>query len=247
MSNSYEIKSISVDQSSITDIDEKQGRIIGYFSKFGNVDADGDLIVPGAFTKSLQENYKRLKHLYQHDPFKPLAGTRDGKLSLKEDSYGLAFDSTISKTSWGRDVIQLHLDGVIDENSIGFVTIRANNKNSHRELIELKLFEGSSVTWGANPMAVTNNVKSLYTPLVLEKKMQTVMSAIRKGKYENEEIFEAMELWHKQLIQLLTEKTTEPVLSASLTVPPVTVPNEDRIQRLKNLNSLFPRQHQAAL
>src|SRR5688572_2497050 len=123
MNNEFEYKGISVEDG-IKDIDEAKGLIVGHFSKFGNIDSDGDMIMPGAFSKSLKENYKRIKHLYQHDSFRPLSATKKDNLIVKEDKDGLYFESTISKTSWGNDAIRLHVDGVIDENSIGFKTVK---------------------------------------------------------------------------------------------------------------------------
>src|SRR5688572_25811904 len=95
----YQCKGIANNgQVLIKDIDTSEGRIQGYFAIFGNVDSDGDMIMPGAFKKSLQESISRVKHLLQHDPSKPLSSTKSG-LKIKEDSTGLYFDSTISKTS----------------------------------------------------------------------------------------------------------------------------------------------------
>lgn len=202
MKNILEYKSVQVSETTVKDIDEKQGRITGYFSVFGNVDSDGDMIMPGAFKKSLSEGgMKRFKHLYQHDSWRPLSGTKNGKLVVKEDSVGLFFDSTISQTSWGRDTIKLYVDGVVDEQSVGFQTIRDNKKDKYRELIELKGWEGSTVTWGANDMALSTSVKSLDDVNVLVRKMDGVMKAIRNGKYENEEIFDNLEYFFKQLQQ----------------------------------------------
>lgn len=206
-------KSIGSEQGSIIkDIDEKQGRIIGYFSVFGNVDSDKDMIMPGAYTKTLQENHKRLKHLYQHNPWQPLSGTKDGKLIMKEDGYGLWFDSTISQTSYGRDTIKLYADGVIDEHSIGFKTIRNQPKDNFNELIELKLWEGSTVTWASNELAVTSSVKSINHEHIIIK-MDKVLKALRNGKYENEDIFDMLELYLKQLSQIIIDLSTAPSIS----------------------------------
>jgi phage head maturation protease len=37
------------------DSDTKQGVVSGYFAVFGNRDLDGDIIEPGAFTKTVME------------------------------------------------------------------------------------------------------------------------------------------------------------------------------------------------
>lgn len=196
----------------IQDIDEKEGRILGYFSKFGNIDSDGDMIMPGAYTKTLIENGSRIKHLYQHDPLRPLSGVKGGNLIVTEDNTGLAFDSTISKTSWGRDTIRLYVDEVVDEHSVGFNTVRKVEKADYSEIQEIKLWEGSTVTWGANELAGTTNVKSLTKEDAI-KKMNTVIKSLRNGKYENEEIFDLLEIYFKQLQQIIldiSQKSTAP-------------------------------------
>lgn len=214
MSNILEYKSIPVShKNAIVDINESKGVIEGYFSVFGNEDSDGDIVMPGAFTKTLQEQYRRIKHLYQHDPWRPLSGTKNGNLVVTQDSYGLHFVSTISKTSWGNDAIRLYADGVIDEQSIGFQTVKSQDRGAIREITEVKLWEGSAVTFAANPMAQTTDVKSLDKD-ALFKKMEAVTKAIKNGKYENEDLFENLEFYHKQLQSLiynLTKDTKPPV------------------------------------
>lgn len=214
MANILEYKSIPVSlKNVIVDINESKGIVEGYFSVFGNEDSDGDIIMPGAFTKTLQENLPRIKHLYQHDTWRPLSGTKNGNLVVKQDSYGLHFVSTISKTSWGNDAIRLYADGVIDEQSIGFQTVKSQDKGKVREITEVKLWEGSAVTFAANPMAKTTDVKSLDKD-ALFLKMDAVTKAIRNGKYENDELFENLEFYHKQLqaiIYNLSKDTKPPV------------------------------------
>ena len=205
MKQVIEYKSIAANEISIKDIDQKKGRIIGYFSVFGNQDADCDVVLPGAFKKTLQDNYRRIKHLYQHDPFRPLAGTKDDRLIIKEDNYGLHFDSTISQTSWGRDTIRLYVDGVVDEHSFGFQTVRDNPKSGYRELIELKLFEGSTTTWGANELAQSTDVKGLFSVETISFKMDKILKALRNGQYEDDNIFDSLELYFKQLQQLVID------------------------------------------
>jgi HK97 family phage prohead protease len=233
----YEIKNIS---GAITDVDAKSSTVKGYFSVFNNKDSDNDVILPGAYTKSLKENGQRVLHLYQHDPMRPLSSVKSGKLILKEDNHGLAFESTISPTSWGKDVIQLIQDGVLNENSVGFRTVKSLDKKDYRELVELKLFEGSSVSWGANPEAVI--VKSELNEDFLTTKMNTVLKAVRDGNYTDETAAQ-LEIYILQLNQLfLDAKATKPVLQE--TAKPAT--GEKTIQVVKGLNNLFKTHPRAA-
>src|SRR5690349_1501637 len=122
----YATKNIS-SGAAITDVDEKKGIITGYFSHFNNVDSDGDIIRPGAFTKTIRENgpkstQPRIKHLMNHDASQPL-----GKLTdLREDETGLAYESNIGTHNLGRDFIKMVESGLITEHSIGFKTIKKN-------------------------------------------------------------------------------------------------------------------------
>jgi uncharacterized protein len=213
----------------IKDVDTKTGTVTGYFSIFGNVDSDGDMIMPGAFKASLKTNYRRVKHLNQHRSYEPLSGTKDGKLNVKEDATGLYFESVITPTSYGKDVILLYQDGVLDEHSIGYEVVKQRDSDTQftnatrwsnitgeqsvqkipvKELLEVKLWEGSTVTWGANEMAQTESVKSLSKEQAFDK-MNGIMKALRNGKYEQEEIYEMLTLHFEQLKQHILDLTTD--------------------------------------
>lgn len=133
------------------DVDSKKMTVTGYFSKFGNVDSDGDIMMPGAFKRSIAdwgpEGKQRIKHLMNHRPDMPL-----GRLAvLKEDSYGLYYESDLVKTTFGMDFIKMAEGGIITEHSIGFNTLTETKGSMGNEIKDVKLFEGSSLTaWGAN-------------------------------------------------------------------------------------------------
>ena len=214
----------------VKDIDQKEGIITGYFSTFGAKDSDGDIIMPGAYRKTLAENGPeaknggRIMHLLQHDPLLPLGKPK----VLKEDGYGLYFESKISGTSYGRDTLKLYEDGVLTEHSIGYKVIKNEPKEDANYLLELRLWEGSTVTWGANAEALVTGVKAedrltLYDKLI--KKLEAMNLAI-KHNYTDETIIQ-LELQIKQLQQIIksladTEKPQdtppvkpEPSMSAS--------------------------------
>jgi HK97 family phage prohead protease len=180
----------NVDQS-VKDVDTVKGVVTGYFSVFGNKDSDGDIILPGAFKKTLSENgpqsaRPRILHLYQHRPEWLLAKPA----ILKEDDRGLYFESQISHTTMGKDVIQLYQDGVLTEHSIGFNIVKwERDENSDTtKLTELKLWEGSTVSWGANMEARVEDVKSIDKEewgFLLEK-LDTMTKALRDGTYSDE-------------------------------------------------------------
>jgi HK97 family phage prohead protease len=219
----YQVKSIKAE---IKDVDQKSGTVTGYFSVFGNIDSDGDVITKGAFERSIKNNGNRIKHLWQHDVRYPL-----GKPNvLKEDNYGLYFESTISKTSYGKDVLQLYADGVVDEHSIGFRTVQQGKKDGYNEITEVKLWEGSTVTFGANEMARFTGMKGLSAEDVMTK-MDSVLKSIKSGTFENEEMYENLEIYFNQLKQYLTE-ITQPVVETP-------DPNKEELKKLKEAITLI--------
>ena len=140
-------------------LNEESRTFEGYASTFGNMDYVGDIVVPGAFKKSIMERFpkKQIKVLYQHS--EPLGIP----LHMEEDSKGLYVKAHISRTTLGNDVLELMRDGVIDRMSIGYNIVQEekDSQNNVRLLKELKLFEFSPVTFPANDEAIISQVKSV--------------------------------------------------------------------------------------
>ncbi len=205
----YGYKSFSLD---IKDLDKKQGIVTGYFSNFDTKDSDGDVIRKGAFTKSIMENGPegkgRVKHLFNHDPGKPL-----GLITmLKEDDYGLYYESKVGTHSLGQDFIKMAESGLIREHSIGFSTIKEgkNAKENYNEIFEVKLYEGSSLTaWGANENTPLLDMKGV--------KLQDISDRIKafekfvRNTDATDETIELCLLQIKQLGELVESMTTQPV------------------------------------
>ena len=90
----------------LLDADEKAGIVKGYASTFGNKDSDNDIINKGAYKKTIEENGKRIKYIYQHDMDKPLGVIK----MLEEDNKGLMFEAKIANTTLGKDVIDYQIE-----------------------------------------------------------------------------------------------------------------------------------------
>lgn len=142
---------------------DPEGRTIeGYAAVFGNKDLGGDVIHPGAFTKTLAERGGKVRLLWQHNPGEPL-----GKLlEVREDPAGLFIKAVISDTMRGRDALALLRDGAIGGMSIGYDAIPGGTDfskdadgNSVRNLREIKLWECSLVTFPMNEQAGVTALK----------------------------------------------------------------------------------------
>ena len=180
----------------LKDVDVNKRIVTGYLSAFDNKDFDEDVIVKGAFTKTLSERKNDIFFLNQHDWKQP-----HGKFNvLQEDSKGLYFESApLLDTTYSTDLLKLYDAGIINEHSIGFQVIKADNdtKTGIRTIKEIKLYEGSNVTLGANPDTPFTGFKSLTLKEVNDK-AQTILKAFRSGTF-TDETFVLLEFALKEL------------------------------------------------
>lgn len=187
----------------IEDVDEVKGMVTGYFSAFNNLDADGDVILSGAYKKTIQENgpngKNRIMHLLQHNPMMPLAKP----MELMEDEKGLKFVSKITDTSYGKDVMKLYAAGVFNEHSVGFEIIKSEEKTGYQEIKEIKLWEGSTVTWGANDMTPMESIKS-WDAEKSEDMISKFCNILRNGTLTDESMIQ-MEIGLKQIQEHLKQ------------------------------------------
>lgn len=159
-------------------VQEVNGRIVtGYLSSFGNIDSDNDIMQKGAFSKSISERKNDIFFLNQHNWKQPLA-----KFAvLQEDEKGLYFETEpIANTSYGNDALELYKSGIVKEHSIGFQTLLSDMdmKSGVRTLKEVKLYEGSCVTLGANDQTPFLGLKS--------KDIEAIQKALRSGNFTDE-------------------------------------------------------------
>ena len=143
------------------DNDEEKGVFQGYGSIFGNKDLGNDVVVQGAFAKSIgRKGAKAVKMLYQHRPDEPI-GVFD---EIIEDNRGLKVKGRLAMgTQRGREVYELMKMGALDGLSIGYrVSPKGadyDERGKKRMLKEVDLMEISAVTFPMNPKARVGQVK----------------------------------------------------------------------------------------
>lgn len=191
---------------SIKDVDAKKGIVTGYFSAFDVKDSDGDIIRPGAFKRSIDEWFPkgRIKHLMNHDPSKPL-----GVLQvLKEDAYGLYYESKVGTHNLGQDFIKMVESDLVKEHSIGFSVVREQKGQDGNEMFDLKLYEGSSLTaWGANEFTPLLGMKSSKD---IKDRIKTFEKFVRNSNATDDAI-EMCLLEIKQLYQVVETMSSKEV------------------------------------
>jgi HK97 family phage prohead protease len=132
--------------------------IAGYGSVFGNRDAGGDVVMPGAFSDSLKSG-RRVMMLWQHDPNQPI-GVWD---EITEDENGLRVRGRVVKTSGkGMEVAGLVKCGGIDGLSIGYrpQEVDRDAELGSRRLTKIDLWECSLVTFPMNSLAAIYSAKA---------------------------------------------------------------------------------------
>lgn len=169
-----------------------EGQFVAYASVFGNIDSYGDVVVPGAFAKTLVEWTKSgnpIPVLFGHnmsDPDYNLGGV----LSAEEDSVGLKVTAQLDldcpkalqtyRMLKGRRINQMSF--AYDEIDSGPAV---RDGEQVWELRELKLYEVSVVTLGANQETEILAVKSM--PSVAERTLRDIKAGrVLSAKNEGE-------------------------------------------------------------
>lgn len=205
----------------IKELDDAKGVVVAYASVYNNIDADREVIMPGAFTKTVNENYKRIRVLKDHNPTIGLGVPLQINTA---DSYGLLTTTQFNlKKEVSRDMyedIKLFLaNGLNAELSIGFQTIksieeRIDEENEIEKITEVKLWEYSFLSnWAANERAVVQNVKSKTDFIDLLVKMYNLPYSDERLK-SVENILKSLET--NEPIEIITPNVVEPIDNAQL-------------------------------
>jgi hypothetical protein len=134
--------------------------IVGYAAVFDvlSVELWGffEKVKPGAFSKTIGES--DVRSLWNHNSDMVLGRTKSGTLQLKEDEIGLRIEVQPPDAQWARDAVVTIERGDVDQMSFGFNTVRdrwyqeeGGGGRLIRELLEVRLFDVSPVTYPAYP------------------------------------------------------------------------------------------------
>lgn len=148
----------------------------GYAARFNERDLNGDIIRPGAFSRSLRQRPEPVRMLYQHKADQPIGVWQE----IREDQSGLFVRGRlITETVLGRDIGQLLSAGALNGLSIGFRTIRASPRRSGRDLLQIDLWEISIVTFPMAPGARILRVGSTGAdPVRLQERLRSLSNQL---------------------------------------------------------------------
>lgn len=146
----------------------------GYGAVFGNVDHGGDIVLPGAFARTLKahkDDGTMPLMFWMHQPDQ-VPGVW---LDMKEDRSGLYVKGEILDTTLGRDVRTLLQKKAVRGLSIGYRPTEADyDRDGNRLLKQVEVAEVSIVSMAMNPLARVEHVKARlsadgeYVPLPRE-------------------------------------------------------------------------------
>jgi HK97 family phage prohead protease len=155
-----------------------EGVFEGILASYNSVDQGGDTIEPGAFTKTLQERGSKVPLLWQHKADMPI-----GDLFLVDTPTALRAQGKLQLADPLAQKAYLYARaGTVKGLSIGYEPIKNDYRGQIRVLKEIKLYEGSLVTFPMDETAVLLSIKSWLEPLIeaqpdTEFKMGRVLSA----------------------------------------------------------------------
>lgn len=217
---------------SVKDIDSAKKIVTGYLSAFNNKDYDNDIIVKGSYKKSISERKDNIFFLNQHDWKQP-----HGKFSkLIEDEKGLYFESMpLIDTSYSMDAFKLYEAGIVKEHSVGYSVVNQEyDKKQNANIIkEIKLYEGSNVTLGANSNTPFTGFKSL-TIKEVESQHKLILKAFRNGTF-TDETFGLLEIALKELqtqayeLGIKSLENKEPLISTLEVIEPTILVQKRRL------------------
>ncbi len=235
----------------ILDIEPETRTVKACWSRIGNVDLDGDIIVAEAFTKTIKERGPKGKNMIWSlvDHKADMSHTLGKPKELYIEGDMLVAVTDLIETECGEDAIKLYEAGLINQHSIGFSTLKSDvdQKTGIRTITELKLYEGSAVLWGANPETPTLGFKGEFkeTKENLSLRLENLIKAFRGGTF-TDDTFALMEIQIKQIqAELLALEVAETITQPAEAVEPTPAveeaSNEDVLKAIKQFNNLFKK------
>lgn len=140
----------------------EEGSFEGLLSPYGGKpDSYGDIVEPGAYTKTLKDHGNKVPLLWQHKADEPV-----GELTLEDRPEGLWCKGQLQMALQEAQEVYIRIKGtpvcgaIVKGLSIGYETIKDSVENGVRHLKEIRLYEGSIVTFPASVDALIAAVKA---------------------------------------------------------------------------------------
>tara|TARA_R110000868_G_scaffold238308_1_gene492841 strand:- start:704 stop:1354 length:651 start_codon:yes stop_codon:yes gene_type:complete len=156
----FGFKQLSYD---LKELDDTKGVVVAYANAYDFKDSDGDISAKGSFDKTVNENFKRIRVLKDHNPTMMVGVPL---VINPKDDYGLLTTTQFNMNKpLGKDMFTdvklMHENGLNAELSIGYQVLQRDQKN--KSIIqEYKLMEYSFLSsWGANELSTVQGIKGI--------------------------------------------------------------------------------------
>src|SRR5260221_3570546 len=161
------------------------GELEGYASVFGNVDQDGDVVLPGAFKKTLSDWSRSKQHLTLiADEDLSTAGVSGSVHDAREDGTGLRVKARFSSDQKAQSVRTKMVEGHLKGMSFTYHAVKhflgQYSGKSARFLQELKLFEVTVSPFPINELA-TASAKAALSSASVNDLQDSVFTYIEPG------------------------------------------------------------------
>ena len=211
MNRPSKIKSVLTN--TVIDFDNKSRKVVACFSAFNNKDYDNDIILKGAYAKTLKERFATAQVwiLKNHNE----ADNLTKPFEAYETEQGLIMGFECPNTQLGNDTFELYKAGIYDQHSVKIATIKSHEEEGVNIITEAFLFEGSFVLWGANPLTPTISVGKSASTEYLDK-----IKAVKKGWNGSYKTFQELEFIETELsknmedLNKIQEKSGVPIPNA---------------------------------
>lgn len=224
--NIYEKKVLNL---KALDVDTSTRRVKVAISQMEDIDQDEDVFAKSAWDRTIKSKgptgSNEVWHLLDHTPTSFSALSKFTEL-YTEGKYLVGISQYKDSFAWREVAWPLYESGDFTQHSVGFRTVKSEQRKGFREIVEAELYEGSAVLWGAQKDTPTQQV---WKSMTFEEKKSDLSSRINrltKFLHTAQDIDETKSLIEiecrqiqQQLLELeqstqLVEKTPDPVLSA---------------------------------
>jgi phage head maturation protease len=188
------------------------------FSLAGNIDSTGDIVQPGAFTQTIAQRGTKIYHLFMHafdqPPIAIVKAVREiGREALPPDIQAQFPEATGGTEAVSEFLTDARSDAIFQaikagapfEASFGFDAIKYDytdrpDGTQVRNLREVRLYELSTVLWGANPGTLGSK---MLTPLdTLIHQLTLHLAEMKAGARHSAADVKALNAIHAAAVEL---------------------------------------------
>lgn len=217
--NIYEKKYFSL---KALDVDTATRQVKVAIAQVEDIDRDKDVFAPSAFDRTMKnkgpQGSNEIWHLLDHTPSSFSALSKFSEVG-KIGKYIYGVSKYKDSFAWREVAWPLYESGDFTQHSVGFRTVKSEQRNGYREITEVELWEGSAVLWGAQPDTPTMDVRKSLTIHEQTKDLHSRMNRLLKFIQSNQDIDETkslVEIEFRQIQQQLIdlENSTQPAEKA---------------------------------